>query len=115
MFALAIIVVSRCRLRAAPMVYNGGASASRKAARRLREAVSYLAVFSFVFGAVSRVATVVESPCPSPRRPCWTSAGSQHHAGVRGARKKHALSVGDLYDILFPIVAVALIALPFIT
>ena len=30
-------------------------------------------------------------------------------------RKKHALSVGDLYDILFPIVAVALIALPFIT
>ena len=79
------------------------------------KAVSYLAVFSFVFGAVSQVATVVEEPVPIAAQAVLDILLA---AGIMLAyvvRKKHALSVGDLYDILFPIVAVALIALPFIT
>lgn len=80
------------------------------------KAVSYLAVFSFVFGAVSQVATTI----PVEPVPIGVQAvlGILLAAGIMLAyvvRKKHALSVGDLYDILFPIVAVALIALPFIT
>lgn len=75
LFALGIIVVS-----ALPLVRTSPLDA---AARRVGlaqggvgdfvKAVSYLAVFSFVFGAVSQVATVVEEPIPSPRRPCWAS------------------------------------------
>ena len=108
LFALAIIVVSALPLaRTAPMDAT---------ARRVSLAqVSYLAVFSFVFGAVSQVATVVEEPVPIAAQAVLDILLA---AGIMLAyvvRKKHALSVGDLYDILFPIVAVALIALPFIT
>lgn len=117
LFALTIIVVS-----AIPLVRTSPLDAS---ARRVSlaqgsvgdfvKAVSYLAVFSFVFGAVSQVATVVEEPIPIATQ---AVLGILLAAGIMllyVVRKKHALSVGDLYDILFPIVAVALIALPFIT
>lgn len=109
LFALAIIVVSALPLaRTAPMDATARrVSLAQGGAGDFVKAVSYLAVFSFVFGAVSQVATVVEEPVP-----ILLAAGIMLAYVVR---KKHALSVGDLYDILFPIVAVALIALPFIT
>ena len=116
-FALAIIVVSALPLaRTAPMDATARrVSLAQGGAGDFVKAVSYLAVFSFVFGAVSQVATVVEEPVPIAAQAVLDILLA---AGIMLAyvvRKKHALSVGDLYDILFPIVAVALIALPFIT
>lgn len=117
LFALAIIVVSALPLvRRAPMdetarrviLGAGGAGDFVKA-------VSYLAVFSFVFGAVSQVATVVEEPIPIAAQAVLGILLASGLMLLYVVRKKHALSVGDLYDILFPIVALALIALPFIT
>lgn len=117
LFALTIIVVS-----ALPLVRTAPPDTSARRVSLVQgsvsdfvKAVSYLAVFSFVFGAVSQVATVVEEPIPIAAQ---AVLGILLAAGIMLAyavRKKHALSVGDLYDILFPIVAVALIALPFIT
>lgn len=117
LFALAIIVVSALPLaRTAPMDATARrVSLAQGGAGDFVKAVSYLAVFSFVFGAVSQVATVVEEPVPITAQAVLDILLA---AGIMLAyvvRKKHALSVGDLYDILFPIVAVALIALPFIT
>ena len=117
LFALAIIVVSALPLvRTAPIDATARrVSLAQGGAGDFVKAVSYLAVFSFVFGAVSQVATVVEEPVPIAAQ---AVLGILLAAGIMLAyvvRKKHALSVGDLYDILFPIVAVALIALPFIT
>ncbi len=117
LFALAIIVVSALPLaRTAPMDATARrVSLAQGGAGDFVKAVSYLAVFSFVFGAVSQVATVVEEPVPIAAQAVLDILLA---AGIMLAyvvRKKHALSVGDLYDILFPIVAVALIALPFIT
>ena len=117
LFALAIIVVSALPLvRTAPIDATARrVSLAQGGAGDFVKAVSYLAVFSFVFGAVSQVATVVEEPVPIAAQ---AVLGILLAAGIMLAyvvRKRHALSVGDLYDILFPIVAVALIALPFIT
>lgn len=117
LFALAIIVVSALPLvRTAPIDATARrVSLAQGGAGDFVKAVSYLAVFSFVFGAVSQVATVVEEPVPIAAQAVLDILLA---AGIMLAyvvRKKHALSVGDLYDILFPIVAVALIALPFIT
>lgn len=113
----AVIVVSALPLaRTAPMDATARrVSLAQGGAGDFVKAVSYLAVFSFVFGAVSQVATVVEEPVPIAAQAVLDILLA---AGIMLAyvvRKKHALSVGDLYDILFPIVAVALIALPFIT
>lgn len=117
-FALTIIVLSSLPLVAgAPLeAHAGRVSLKQGSAGDFVKAVSYLAVFSFVFGAVSQVATTI----PVEPVPIGVQAvlGILLAAGIMLAyvvRKKHALSVGDLYDILFPIVAVALIALPFIT
>ena len=67
LFALAIIVVSALPLvRTAPIDATARrVSLAQGGAGDFVKAVSYLAVFSFVFGAVSQ--------CPSPRRPCWAS------------------------------------------
>lgn len=117
-FALAIIVVSAWPLVRTPPLETSvrRVSMTQGGVGDFVKAVSYLAVFSFVFGAVSQVATTV----PAKPIPIATQAvlGILLAAGIMLAyvsRKKHALSVGDLYDILFPIVAVALIALPFST
>lgn len=117
-FALTIIVLSSLPLVAgAPLeAHPRRVSLVQGSAGDFVKAVSYLAVFSFVFGAVSQVATTI----PVEPVPIGVQAvlGILFAAGIMLAyvvRKKHALSVGDLYDILFPIVAVALIALPFIT
>ena len=116
LFALAIIVVSALPLaRTAPDATARRVSLAQGGAGDFVKAVSYLAVCSFGVGAGSQGATVVEEPVPIAAQAVLDILLA---AGIMLAyvvRKKHALSVGDLYDILFPIVAVALIALPFIT
>lgn len=117
-FALAIIVVSALLLMHEPLPETTAhrVSLTQGSAGDFVKAVSYLAVFSFVFGAVSQAATTIPTePIPIAAQ---AMLGILLAAGILllyVTRKKHALSVGDLYDILFPIVAVALIALPFIT
>lgn len=117
-FALSIIVVSALPLMREPLAETTAhrVGLAQGSAGDFVKAVSYLAVFSFVFGAVSQVATTIPlEPIPIDMQ---AVLGILVAAGILllyVARKKHALSVGDLYDILFPIVAVALIALPFIT
>ena len=117
-FALAIIVVSAWPLVRTPPLEASvrRVSMAQGSVGDFVKAVSYLAVFSFVFGAVSQVATTVPvEPVPIAAQ---AVLGILLAAGIMLAyvsRKKHALSVGDLYDILFPIVALALIALPFST
>lgn len=117
-FALTIIVVSALLLVRMPPLEEAAryVRPARGTVGDFVKAVSYLAVFSFVFGAVSQVATTVPlEPVPIASQ---AVLGILLAAGIMlayVARKKHALSIGDLYDILFPIVAVALIALPFST
>lgn len=117
-FALSAVVVSALLFvdRAAPVERAGRVSLARESRGDFAKAVTYLAVFSFVFGVVSQVATTVEvEPLPIAAQGVL---GIVLAAGVMltyAVRRKRALSVGDLYDILFPIVAVSLIALPFIT
>lgn len=94
LFALAIIVVSALPLaRTAPMDATARrVSLAQGGAGDFVKAVSYLAVFSFVFGAVSQVATVVEEPVPIAAQ---AVLGILLAAGIMLAyvvRKKHALS-----------------------
>lgn len=116
-FALVIIVVSAVPplRRPAPERADLRISFSQGGAGDFAKAVSYLAVFSFVFGAVSQVATRTGSD-PVPIE-------AQAVAGILAAcaallayvtRRKRTIAVNDLYNVLFPVVALALVALPFI-
>lgn len=115
-FALLIIVASGIPLLGTviPLPANPPLRSSRRPADLIK-AVSYLAVFSFVFGAVSQV-SIAER----------TDAISIHAQALLGIviaalvmvgaslAKRTVLPVNDLYGVLFPIVALALVALPFI-
>ncbi len=91
-------------------------SFSQTGAFDFAKAVSYLAVFSFVFGAVSQVAINAESDLlPIEAQAVLgiiIAAIIMFTGSLRASKRKPA---SDLYDLLFPVVAVALIALPFIT
>lgn len=117
-FALSIIVASALLLVRKPIPDQivRRVSLAQGSVGDFVKAVSYLAVFSFVFGAVSQVATTVDvEPVPIAVQAVLGILLAAVVMLAYVARKQHALSVGDLYDILFPIVAMALIALPFIT
>lgn len=118
LFALTIIVIS-----AVPMLRqqtleeaDRRISFSQGGAGDFVKAVSYLAVFSFVFGAVSQVATRTgNDPLPIEAQAVIGILVAAVALLVYAAWRKHALAVNDLYNVLFPIVALALVALPFIT
>lgn len=118
-FALIVIVLSAVPLVARKLPENGSGHIgfSNVGAADFVKAVSYLGVFSFVFGAVSQVATTVENePVPIEVQAVLgivLAAAIMLAASLR--RTPRTLPVSNLYNILFPIVAVALIALPFIT
>lgn len=117
-FALLITVLSSLPLiRNQPLEGIGRRiSFSQTGAFDFTKAVSYLAVFSFVFGAVSQVATNAEAdllPIEAQAVLGIIIAAIIMFTGSLRASKRQPAS--DLYDLLFPVVAVALVALPFIT
>ncbi|MEA5019021.1 MAG: helix-turn-helix transcriptional regulator [Gordonibacter sp.] len=117
-FALIITVFSSLPLIGSQPLegINRRISFSRTGAFDFVKAVSYLAVFSFVFGAVSQVAINTETdllPIEAQAGLGIVIASAIMFIGSLRASKRHPTS--DLYDLLFPVVAVALVALPFIT
>lgn len=99
-----------------PRVKREPLSLSSKGIATVIQSVCYLAVFSFVFGAISQVASATKGDLV----PISVQAiGGIVIAAVImlvGTRKtKAAADIFNLYGILFPIVAVALVSLPFIT
>lgn len=118
LFALTIIAIS-----AAPFVRaqtleetDRRISFSQGGAGDFVKAVSYLAVFSFVFGAVSQVATRAGSdPLPIEAQAVIGILVASVLMLAYALLRKQPLAVNDLYNVLFPIVALALVALPFIT
>ncbi|MEG1167476.1 MAG: LuxR C-terminal-related transcriptional regulator [Gordonibacter sp.] len=117
-FALAITALSSLPLmRNQPLEAIGRRiSFSKTGVFDFVKAISYLAVFSFVFGAVSQVATNAEAdllPIEAQAVLGIVVAAAIMFAGSLRTSKRQPAS--DLYDLLFPVVAVALIALPFIT
>lgn len=114
-FALAIIVVSGVlfyRLKA-PAARSDSPPQIKSNAAHVWKAISYLAVVSFVFGAISQVASTAESDV--------IPIGAQAILGIILASllifvaryKGEVADVSRMYGQLFPIVAVALITLPF--
>ena len=115
-FALAIIVASGVPLFTP--ILKRPTSNTLASVRRpvdLVKAVSYLAVFSFVFGTVSQVSTT--------ERAGMLPIEAQALLGIviaalvmvgASLAKRTVLPVNDLYGVLFPIVALTLVALPFI-
>lgn len=91
-------------------------SFSRTGAADFVKAVSYLAVFSFVFGTVSQVAINAENDLMSIEAQAVlgivVASGLMLIGSLRITKRQPA---SDLYDLLFPVVAIALVALPFIT
>ncbi len=117
-FALLTVLISGALLTRTPNVADEPPShaPSRSDNVNLVKAISYLAVFSFVFGAVSQM---VETSSHS-----ITVIEIQATASIIGAAliflaaslgRKRIVPISDLYGLLFPVVAGALIALPFIT
>lgn len=78
------------------------------------KAVSYLGVFSFTFGAVSQVANVTDGTSPSIEFQAVAGIVIAALAmAVVGHIRRRTPSLSNLYGMLFPIVALSLIALPF--
>lgn len=116
-FALAITVVSALLFTRMPPA-SAPARAASSASNRidLVKAISYLAVFSFVFGAVSQMVELSNSSTIAIEAQATISIiGAAGIFLIASLLRKRAIPVADLYGILFPLVAAALIALPFIT
>lgn len=117
-FALAITAIS-----ALPLIRNQplegsvrSISFSQVGAFDFVKAVLYLAVFSFVFGTVSQIATNSEAnllPIEAQAVLGIIIAAAIMLVGSLRTSKRQPAS--DLYDLLFPVVAAALVALPFAT
>ncbi|OUO92481.1 helix-turn-helix transcriptional regulator [Gordonibacter sp. An230] len=117
LFALAIVIVS-----AVPLMQRQTLEETDERTGFLRgsvsdfvKAVSYLAVFSFAFGTVSQVATKAEGAMPIEAQAVAGILTAAVAMLAHAARRKKAFAASDLYNILFPVVALALVALPFIT
>lgn len=114
-FALAIIVVSAVPLATGSLerpADPGTAPASHLV--DLVKAVSYLAVFSFVFGTVSQVSTAERADIlPIEAQAVLGIMVAAVIMAAASLAKRTVLPVNDLYGVLFPIVALALVALPF--
>ena len=79
------------------------------------KAISYLAVFSFVFGAVSQMAeTSGTTVVVIEMQATGSIIGAALIFFIASFWRTRVIPVADLYGILFPVVAAALIALPFI-
>ncbi|MDY3980791.1 response regulator transcription factor [Paraeggerthella hominis] len=117
-FALTIIIVSAVPLIARQELEAAGRriSISEAGVIDFVKAVSYLAVFSFAFGAVSQVAATAETDIIPIQAQAMLGivVASMIMLGAWFLRKR-AVQVSDLYGMLFPIVAIALVALPFVT
>lgn len=117
-FALAVIVISALPFLRRQTLESADRriSFAHAGAADFIKAVSYLAVFSFVFGAVSQVATRTDADLiPIETQAVLgiaLAAGIMFLGSLRTSKRK---PMSDLYNLLFPIVAIALIALPFIT
>lgn len=115
-FALLIIVASAIPLLGTliPLPANPPLRSSRRPADLIK-AVSYLAVFSFVFGAVSQVSIAERADVLSIHAQALLGIVIAALVMVGASfAKRTVLPVNDLYGLLFPIVALALVALPFI-
>lgn len=115
-FALAIIVTSAIPLftRLLKLPADSVAPTTRRPVDLIK-AVSYLAVFSFVFGTVSQVSTAERGGVlPLEAQALLGIAIASLIMVGASLAKRTVLPVNDLYGVLFPIVALALVALPFI-
>ena len=115
-FALLATVASAVLFARTPANKNVARPSSTSDQVSLVKAISYLAVFSFVFGAVSQMVELTASGVISIELQAIVSIVAA--AGIfltATFLRKRAIPVADLYGILFPLVAAALIALPFIT
>ena len=117
LFALVIIVISAAPLMQRQTFEETDSSSAflEGGAGDFVKAVLYLAVFSFVFGAVSQVATKAESAVPIETQAVTGILAAAAAMLAHAARRKRAFAASDLYNMLFPVVALALVALPFIT
>ena len=117
LFALVIIVISAAPLMQRQTFEETDSSSAflEGGAGDFVKAVLYLAVFSFVFGAVSQVATKAESAVPIEPQGVTGILAAAAAMLAHAARRKRAFAASDLYNMLFPVVALALVALPFIT
>lgn len=117
-FALLTVLISGALLMRTPKI---GAPVQSVAPSRadnttLVKAISYLAVFSFVFGAVSQmVETSSHSVVIIELQATASIIGAALVFLAASLSRKRIVPISDLYGLLFPVVAGALIALPFIT
>lgn len=115
-FALVSTVIAAAPLiKAQPLEKEGRRiGISSAGATDFMKAVSYLGVFSFTFGAVSQVANVAGGTSPSIEFQAVAGIVIAALAmAVVGHIRRRTPSLSNLYGMLFPIVALSLIALPF--
>lgn len=115
-FALVITAASAALFTRTPAGGDAEHPSSASDQISLVKAISYLAVFSFVFGAVSQMVELTASSVVSTELQAIVSIVAAAVIFLTATfLRKRAIPVADLYGILFPLVAAALIALPFIT
>ena len=117
-FALIIVVLSALLIRGMPAESKHPEEVifSRSGVLEFFKAAFYLAVFSFVFGAVSQVAVTTKTDLLSIE--LQAILGIVIAAALMILGRKHSRNSSDtsgMYGILFPVVAVALVAMPFVT
>lgn len=116
-FALLAVLLSGALFARAPHAADpsGSRAPSRSDNVNLIKAISYLAVFSFVFGAVSQmVETSSHSIVIIELQATASIIGAALIFLAASLSRKRLVPISDLYGLLFPVVAGALIALPFI-
>lgn len=116
-FALALVLLSGALLARTPAAVDCQPAQPPRRADRigLVKAISYLAVFSFVFGAVSQMAeTSGTTVVVIEMQATGSVIGAALIFFIASFWRTRVIPVADLYGILFPVVAAALIALPFI-
>ena len=117
-FALLTVLISGALLTRTPNTADEppAHAPSRSDNVNLVKAISYLAVFSFVFGAVSQmVETSSHSIAVIELQATASIIGAALIFLAASLSRKRIIPISDLYGLLFPVVAAALIALPFIT
>ncbi len=115
-FALvSTVIAAEPLMKAQPLEKEGRRiGISSAGATDFMKAVSYLGVFSFTFGAVSQVANVTDGTSPSIEFQAVAGIVIAALAmAVVGHIRRRTPSLSNLYGMLFPIVALSLIALPF--
>ncbi len=123
-FALAILVLAALLSIRIPMTPDRASNPSneeppdgprRATAANFAKATLFLIVFSFVFGAISQASALAERNIALTEAQAIVGIAIAAGFMLLTTRRPSARQVSDLYWVLFPIVAITLVALPFLS